>query len=171
VTHDEPDDDFIIRDDVIRGLKVLEKHEVPFDLLFHVRHLHHAATLARRLPYLRMVIDHLAKPEIGAGRVEPWRTQFQEAARFSNIYCKLSGMVTEADWENWKPDDLKPYVEVALDAFGPERCMFGSDWPVCILAGTYEEVYNALLECIGSLSESEKSRILGGTAAEYYGLN
>lgn len=170
VTHDEPDDDFIVREDVLQGLAVLEKHNVPFDLLFRVRHLKHAATLARRLPHLRMVIDHLAKPEIKGGKMEPWLTQFKAAARFPNVYCKLSGMVTEADWENWKPAELKPYVDVALDQFGPDRCMFGSDWPVCILAGSYEAVYNALTECIGALSASEKDRILGGTAAEFYGL-
>jgi L-fuconolactonase len=170
VTHDEPDDDFIVREDVLRGLAVLQKHDVPFDLLFHVRHLKHAATLARKLPDLRMVIDHLAKPEIKAGKMEPWRALIREAAGFPNIFCKLSGMVTEADWERWKPSHLKPYVEVALEAFGPERCMFGSDWPVCILAAPYGDVYNALAACIADLSLSERDRVLGGTAAGFYGL-
>lgn len=170
LTHDEPDDAFLVRDNVLQGLAVLEKHNVPFDLLFFVKHLKHAATLARRLPHLRMVIDHLAKPEIKDGGTEPWLTHFKEAARFPNIYCKLSGMVTEADRQNWKPADLKPYVDAALEHFGPDRCMFGSDWPVCILAGRYEDVYNAFCECISSLSASEKEQVLGGTAIEFYGL-
>lgn len=171
VTHDEPDDDFIIREDVLRGLAVLEKHEVPFDLLFFVKHLQHAAVLARRLPDLRMVIDHLAKPEIKAGNLEPWLTHLRQAAHFPNIYCKLSGLVTEADWQTWQTADLRPYVEAALEHFGPERCMFGSDWPVCILAASYERVYNSFVECIGALSASEQDRILGGTAIEFYGLD
>ena len=171
VTQDEPDDDFIVREDVVRGLAVLEKHDVPFDLLFYVKHLHHAATLGRRLPHLRMVIDHLAKPEIKAGKMEPWLTHFKAAAEFPNIYCKLSGLVTEADWENWRPADLRPYVDEALEHFGPERCMFGSDWPVCILAGSYERVYNGLIDCIGNLSETERDRVLGGTATEFYRLD
>ena len=171
VTHDEPDDDFIVREDVLRGLAVLEKHDVPFDLLFHVRHLKHAAMLGRRLPHLRMVLDHLAKPQIKAGKIEPWLTHFKAAAEFPNIYCKLSGLVTEADWQNWRPADLKPYVDAALAHFGPERCMFGSDWPVSILAASYERVYNSLVECIGDLSESERDRVLGGTAIDFYRLD
>jgi len=171
VTHDEPDDDFIIRPDVLGGLGVLEKNRVPFDLLFYVKHLHHTTTLAKRFPALALVIDHLAKPEIKAGKLDPWRRQLQAAAEHPNVYCKLSGMVTEADWQNWRPGDLKPYVEIALEAFTPQRCMFGSDWPVCLLAAGYEQVYNALSECIATLSESEQDRILGGTAAQFYGLS
>ena len=171
VTQDEPDDDFIIRDDVIRGLKVLQQHNVPFDLLFYVKHLHHAATLAEQLPDLPMVIDHLAKPQIKDHRTDNWIDNFKNASQYPNIYCKLSGMITEADWKNWKPEDLRPYVETAIEAFGPERCMFGSDWPVCELAGTYEQVYNALVDVVGPIGDSERERIFGGTAAEFYRLN
>jgi L-fuconolactonase len=170
VTQDEPDDNFIVRDDVICGLKVLQQHNVPFDLLFYVKHLHHAASLAEQLPDLPMVIDHLAKPEIRNHRTDNWIDSFKKAARFPNIYCKLSGMITEADWQNWTPADLKPYVETALEAFGPQRCMFGSDWPVCELAGTYEQVYNALVEVLGPIGASERERIFGGTATEFYHL-
>ncbi|MCA9066555.1 MAG: amidohydrolase family protein [Planctomycetaceae bacterium] len=170
ITQGEPDENFIVRPDVIRGLKTLEKHGVPFDLLFFVQHLRHAPTLAAQLPNLRMVVDHLSKPKIKAGDIDDWRKDIQAAAACENIYCKLSGMVTEADWSMWKPADLKPYVETALEAFGPERCMFGSDWPVCELAATYEEVYEALVTCLGALSETEKARILGGTATEFYDL-
>ncbi|MCH2113976.1 MAG: amidohydrolase family protein [Pirellulales bacterium] len=170
VTQDEPDDDFIVRSDVLRGLKILEKHEVPFDLLFFVKHLHHAERLGRELPDLPMVIDHIAKPEIKSGRIDNWRSSFSRAASCDNIYCKLSGMITEADWENWKPSDLKPYVETALDLFGPERLMYGSDWPVCELAGSYQQQFDAVCEAVGPLGESEVTAIFGGTAARFYGL-
>ena len=170
ITQDEPDDDFIIRPDVIRGLHVLQKHRVPFDLLFYVKHLRHAATLAKELPELPMVIDHLAKPEIRAQRTDNWETNFRAAAKFPNVCCKLSGMVTEADWEGWTPEDLQVYVDVALDAFGPERLMYGSDWPVSELAGDYQDVFNALRDCLTRLSDSERDAIYCQTAKRFYGL-
>jgi L-fuconolactonase len=170
VTQDEPDDDFIVRDDVLRGLRVLESRGVPFDLLFHPRHLRHAAALAARLPDLPMVIDHLAKPHIREHRINDWLPDFQAAARHPNVYCKLSGMVTEADWVRWTVDDLKPYVHAALDAFGPDRLMFGSDWPVCTVAATYFEVHEALDQALGPLSDPERAKIFGATAARFYGL-
>ena len=171
ITQDEPDDDFIVRPDVLRGLKVLEKHRVPFDLLFYVKHVKHAATLARELPELPMVIDHLAKPQIKDQAMEGWKTHFQAAARFPNVFCKLSGMITEADWHSWRPADLKPYVETALEAFGPDRLMFGSDWPVCELAGSYADVIGAIRDVLGTLGESEAAAIFGGTATRFYGLD
>jgi L-fuconolactonase len=171
VTQDEPDDNFIVRDDVLRGLQVLEKHNVPFDLLFYVKHLHHAKTLAERFPNLPMVIDHLAKPRIKDQALDDWIGNFRAAAKYPNVYCKLSGMITEADWQKWKSEDLKPYVETALEAFGPERCMFGSDWPVCELAGSYEQVHAALAAVLGPLGDSENARVFGGTAKEFYRLD
>ncbi|QDU98746.1 amidohydrolase family protein [Lignipirellula cremea] len=170
VVQDEPDDDFIVRPEVIRGLKVLEKHGVPFDMLFYVKHLKHATTLARELPGLPLVIDHLAKPRIKDGAMDDWLEPFQAAARFPNVYCKLSGMVTEADWEAWKLADLKPYIQTALESFGPERCMYGSDWPVCELAASYEQVYDALQGAVGMMSTAETTAIFGGTAARFYKL-
>ncbi len=171
IVQDEPNDDFIIQPDVVRGLKVLEKHSVPYDLLFFTQHLKHAVTLARQLPNLPMVIDHLSKPKIKDQITEGWIDDLKAAAKFPNVYCKLSGMVTEADWQNWKSSDLKPYVEAALEAFGPERCMYGSDWPVCELAATYEQVYKALQDLLTSLSESERAQIFGGTASRFYNLS
>ncbi|HZE95502.1 MAG TPA: amidohydrolase family protein [Planctomycetota bacterium] len=170
ITQGEADDDFIVRDDVVRGLKVLEKHDVPFDLLFYVKHLKHAATLAKKLPNLRMVIDHLAKPRIKDQVVAGWIDDLKAAAKFPNVSCKLSGMVTEADWKSWKPADLKPYVDAALEAFGPDRCMFGSDWPVCLLAALYPNVFGALKELIATLGAAERAKILGGSAEKFYGL-
>ncbi len=170
ITHDEPDDDFIIRPEVLRGLHVLQKHRVPFDLLFFVKHLKHATRLARELPELPMVIDHLAKPEIKKGRIDNWEANFRAAAKCPNIYCKLSGMVTEADWNKWKPADLKPYVEIAFEAFGPDRLMFGSDWPVCELAASYEQVHAALVEALGPITPDERDHIFSQTAKEFYHL-
>jgi L-fuconolactonase len=170
VVQDEADDDCIVRPDTLRGVKVLQKHQVPYDLLFYTTHLKHAVQLGRELPDLPMVIDHLSKPKIKDGIIDGWADDLKAAAAFPNIYCKLSGMVTEADWQHWKPADLKPYVETALEAFGPQRCMFGSDWPVCKLAASYEQVYEALVEVLGPISESERSQIFGQTAISFYGL-
>lgn len=170
ITQDEPDDDFIVRPDVLRGLRTLEKHSVPFDLLFYVKHLRHAVTLAEELPELPMVIDHLAKPHIRQHQMDDWLPHFRAAAKHDNIYCKLSGMVTEADWKRWTVADLKPYVQTALELFGPERLMYGSDWPVCELAAGYEKVFSALKEALGPLSDSESAAIFGGTAARFYKL-
>jgi len=170
IVQDEPDDDFIIHPHTVRGLKVLERHSVPYDLLFYTKHLKHAAGLARQLPELPMVIDHLAKPRIREGITAGWKEDLKAASQAPNIYCKLSGMVTEADWENWQPADLKPYVETALEYFGPHRCMAGSDWPVCEVAATYEQVDNALTQLLGPLSDDEVSAIQGRTAAGFYGL-
>lgn len=170
VTHDEPDDDFIVREDVLQGLRVLERHDVPFDLLFLPRHLRHVPAIFAAAPKLRLVIDHLAKPPIKAGERAGWIDDFRAAARFPNVYCKLSGMVTEADWQRWKPADLRPYVETALECFGPERCMYGSDWPVCEVAATYEQVHGALVEVLGPLSPTERDAIFGATGAAFYRL-
>ena len=171
VTQDEPDDDFIIRPDVLRGLSLLERAGLPFDLLFHVKHLRHVPTLARRLPGLPMVIDHLAKPRIKDRGLDDWLPDFQAASKFPNVFCKLSGMATEADRSSWAPADLKPYVHEALEAFGPERLMYGSDWPVCLLAGSYERIFDALVDALGPITETERALIFGGTAARFYQIN
>ncbi len=170
ITQDEADDDFIVRPQVLRGLKVLERHGVPFDLLFYVKHLRHVPALARLLPELPMVIDHLSKPRIKLRQLGNWLADLKAAAAWPHVYCKLSGMVTEADWQHWTAADLKPYVEAAVELFGPQRCMFGSDWPVCELAGTYAQVYQALVDSLGPLGESERAAIFGGTAVRFYGL-
>ena len=170
VTQDEPDDDFIVSAPILRGLKVLERHRVPFDLLFHVKHLHHVPELVEQLPELPMVIDHLAKPRIREQVTDDWLPHFRAAAAYPQIVCKLSGMITEANWQSWKPSDIKPYVQAALDLFGPERLMFGSDWPVSNLAGSYAELVDALNDALGPISDSERDAIFGGTAACFYGL-
>lgn len=170
VTHDEADDNFIVRSDVLRGLRVLEQHRVPFDLLFFPKHLRHVPAIVTACPNLRLVIDHLAKPAIKSQQMSGWVEEFRIAATYPNVFCKLSGMVTEADWTNWKPTDLRPYIDVAIDAFGPERLMFGTDWPVCELAAPYEQVHAALAEAIASLSPAARACIWGQTAARFYNL-
>jgi L-fuconolactonase len=170
ITQDEPDDDFILQPDVLRGLKVLEKHGVPFDLLFYEKHLPHAAVLARRLPGLPLVIDHLAKPRIKEHAIVDWLLALRSAAACSNVSVKLSGLVTEADWRNWDAADLEPYIKAAIELFGPDRCMFGSDWPVCELAASYEEVHAGLIEALGPLGETDRAAIFGETARRFYRL-
>lgn len=171
VVHDEPDADFIVRPEVLRGLAILEKHDVAFDLLFYVEHLPHAVTLAEKFPRLRMVIDHLAKPHIKSQRLDNWLANFHAAAAYPNIYCKLSGMITEAHHEHWMPSDLTIYIEKAIQFFSPQRLMFGSDWPVCLLAGEYNRVVEALDQNLGALTPTEREAIWGRTAAYFYRLN
>jgi L-fuconolactonase len=117
-----------------------------------------------------MVINHLAKPQIADEGLRAWQNDFEACAQFENVWCKLSGMVTEADWNNWKANDLKPYIEIAIDAFSPKRLMFGSDWPVCELAGTYKAVHDALAMNISQLTKAEQARIFAGSAREFYQL-
>jgi len=170
ITQDEPDDNFLIRPEVLRGLKVLEKYGMPFDLLLYVKHLRHVPTLARTLPELPMVIDHLAKPRIKERRTDDWLPHIRAAAAFPNVYCKLSGMITEADWQRWTAAELRPYVQTVLECFGPERCLFGSDWPLCELAGTYQQVCDALNEALGPVSQTTRNLIFGDTARRFYRL-
>lgn len=170
ITQDEPDPNFIVRADILKGLEVLEKHNVPFDLLFYVQHLRHATTVATHCPNLPLVIDHLAKPRIKARSLDDWEADFREAAKCPNVFCKLSGMVTEADWKSWRPADLKPYVDIALECFGPERLMYGSDWPVCELAASYGHMFNGLDQLLLELTDTERSCIYGETARRFYAL-
>lgn len=171
IVQDEPDDDFILRTDVMQGLAVLQKHRVPYDLLFYAKHLRHAETIAGRFSDLPLVIDHLAKPKIAAGEIDVWAKQMRQLGRFENLYCKISGMVTEADWSSWTVEDLRPYVDVVLEVFTPQRLMFGSDWPVCELAATYREVVAATRDLLSELSSDEQHQIFDVTATRFYGLD
>ncbi|CAH1787465.1 unnamed protein product [Owenia fusiformis] len=163
--------DYIAHEDVMKGLTTLEQKGVPFDLLLQPPHLKYIPAIARQLPNLKMVVDHIAKPYIKDGIIAGWKEDMAEIAKFPNIYCKISGMVTEADKENWKKEDFVPYVQHILDIFGPSRCMFGSDWPVCKLAGSDHgrvlELTNSLL---GHLSEQEKIMIFRDNAIRFYNL-
>ena len=129
-----------------------------------------ALATARAFPDLRLVIDHLAKPPIASGEIAAWANFMEPFRKLTQVTCKLSGMITEADWATWQPDDLRPYVHRVLDVFGVERVMYGSDWPVCLLAGGYAAVKSALEEALPPLSDAERQRIFGGTAIEFYQL-
>jgi L-fuconolactonase len=168
--HDEADPDWLLRDDVQRGLEELGAADLAYDLLVRTRELPAALQTARAQTGLRLVIDHIAKPPIRDGEMEEWARAMAPFAGLDNVYCKLSGMVTEADWTSWTPAELVPYVERVLDWFGEDRLMFGSDWPVCLLAASYREVMDALGNALGSLGESARARIFGGNAVAFYRL-
>ncbi len=168
--HDEADDRWILRDDVSRGLTALERRGLAYDLLIRPRHLPVVLELARQHPKLCLVVDHAAKPAIAAGGWDDWARSMSAVARCDQVFCKLSGLITEADHQRWRPADLAPYINHVVSAFGPERVMFGSDWPVCLLAGTYERVVDAIAGNIEGLSAGEQDQIFGATAAQFYQL-
>ena len=170
IAQDEPDDRWLARPDVVRGVGALRRLGLTYDILVYARQLPAAITLAQALPEQPFVVDHIAKPEIRAGRLDPWRADVRRLAALPHVLCKLSGLVTEAAWDRWTPADLRPYLEVVLETFGPGRLMIGSDWPVCLLAGDYATVTGAVRDFIGSLSESEQAAVLGGNAARFYGI-
>jgi len=170
--HDEPDPDWLLQDVVAEGLRVLADKGVTFDVVSVLpRHLEHVPTIAERVPELRMVIDHLSKPPIKEQQWEPWSSLFARAAEYSNVYAKVSGLNTAADLENWSSDDLKPYIDFAIERLGPERLMFGSDWPVATLAGDYQKVWEETNRALSDLDEKDREAVLGGTGATFYGLD
>lgn len=170
LVQDEPDDAFMLREDFQRGLGLLEAFGLTYDLLLFPRHLPVAVKLVEAFPDQPFVLDHLAKPNIRDGEIEPWREELRRLASYENVYCKLSGMVTEAAWGRWTPEDFHPYLDVALEAFGSERLMIGSDWPVCTLSGAYQPVMEIVLEYVRTLSETEQDQILGANCAAFYGI-
>jgi L-fuconolactonase len=167
----EPKDDWLGQREVLAGLKRLSAYDLCFDLLVHTRHLKHAKIVADRCPELRLAIDHLAKPPIARGEFDEWARELRPLAAYPNVYCKLSGLVTEANWSTWTADDLRPYVDYALDLFGAERLMFGSDYPVCLLAASYTRVLESFQELLRDLSASDSELIFGGNARMFYRLN
>lgn len=170
VLQDEPDDDYALRDDFNRGVGLLQRFSLRYDILIFERQLPQAIQFVDRHPQQIFVLDHIAKPRIKDGRLSPWRENLRELARRPNVCCKLSGIVTEADWRAWTPGQVKPYVEAALDAFGPKRMMFGSDWPVCLVASGYAQWLATVRDLTRELSATEQARLFGGTAIEAYNL-
>lgn len=166
----EPDPRWLCRDDVREGLAAVADAGLVYDLLVLPGQLPAAVETARELPQLAFVLDHCAKPPVASGELEPWAADLRALAALPNVSCKLSGLVTEADWAQWTVADLRPYAEVVLEAFGPERVMFGSDWPVCTLAASYADVVAAAEELTGRLSEPERFEVFGRTAHRVYGL-
>jgi len=171
IAQDEPDDRFLAREDVVGGIAALEPFGLAYDILIFARQLPAALELVRRLPRQRFVLDHIAKPEIAAGRVSPWKEQLRELAAAPNVCCKLSGMVTEAKWKGWTPADFRPYLDVVFEAFGPDRLMIGSDWPVCLLAGDYPAVMGLVEGYMSGRPAAEREKVLGGNAARFYGVD
>ncbi len=170
VLHDEADDHYMLRGDFSRGLGALKPYRLAYDLLIFERHLPQTIQLVDQHPNQIFVVDHLAKPRVKAKELSPWRENLGELARRPHVYCKLSGLVTEADWSAWTEADLHPYIDTVLSAFGPQRVLFGSDWPVCLLASTYRRWVEVMSSELLSLSEAEQQRVWSGTAVEVYRL-
>ena len=166
--HDEPDPAWLLRGDVRRGLAAVGAAALSCDLLVRTRELPAALTVVRGRPDMRFVIDHLAKPPIGSGDLDAWASRLRPFGGLEHVWCKMSGLVTEADWRSWRVADLTPAVEIALGIFGPARLIFGSDWPVCLLAGSYAGVVATARELTGGLSEGERADVFGGSAARAY---
>ena len=166
----EPNDEWLIQGPVLEGLQLLSHRGLSYDVLVHPRHLGAAKKVAEACPDLRLVIDHMAKPPIARGEVDSWARDLQGLAAFPNVACKLSGLVTEADHASWRTSDLKPCVDAALECFGPKRMMFGSDWPVCLLAATYDRVLEATQSLLAGLDEEARSCIFSKNASEFYRL-
>lgn len=166
--HDEADNRWLLRTDVLRGLKELERRKIPYDLLLRPQHLAAALELVGRVPDLKMVIDHIAKPLIAKQQMEGWAEDMETISKSPNIYVKMSGMITEAESKTWTADHLKPYVHHVWKLFGPDRCMFGSDWPVCLLAGVWKEVLAAFTQALGPTPQAQRNKVMGETAAGFY---
>ncbi|WUC83567.1 amidohydrolase family protein [Streptomyces sp. NBC_00536] len=166
----EPDPRWLVLPEALRGLTAIAGAGLVYDLVVRPHQLAAAIDAAQRLPGLTFVLDHLGKPPIASGELAPWAERIRRLAALPNTVCKLSGMVTEADWNSWTVDDLRPYADTVLDAFGPGRLMFGSDWPVCRLAATYAEVVAAAREMTAGLSPAERHDVFTGTAVRTYGL-
>jgi L-fuconolactonase len=170
IVQGEPEKDFLLREDFCRGIAALKPYGFTYDILVYPHQLPAAVAFAKKFPEHRLVLDHLAKPDFETGELKGWEPHIRALAAMPNVYCKLSGMVTEADLQHWQPEDFTPFLDVALEAFGPARLMFGSDWPVCLLAADYPQVKGIVTNYIASLSDAEQAQIMGGNAAAFYKL-
>jgi len=166
----EPDDNFLLNKNFCRGISCLERFGFTYDILVFPRHLPNVVSFVEMFPRQPFVINHLAKPAIKKGEIEQWAKQLKRLAENPKVYCKLSGLVTEGDLHNWKSDDFRPYIDMAIECFGTERLMFGSDWPVCLLGASYGEAYMIVEENTSHLTNLEKDRLWGLNAKEFYNL-
>jgi L-fuconolactonase len=164
----EPDDSFLRREDFLRGVALLSEFGFTYDILIYPKHLHAAVEFVRRLPGQRLVLDHMAKPQIKSAEIREWAAQIKAMAELPNVHCKVSGLVTEAEWKKWKPEDFKPYLDVVFAAFGTQRLMFGSDWPVCLLSGTYAAVMALVENYMSDFSQAERDAVFGLNAHRFY---
>tara|TARA_R110002033_G_scaffold143959_1_gene182052 strand:+ start:869 stop:1699 length:831 start_codon:yes stop_codon:yes gene_type:complete len=170
IVQEEADHNFLLRSDFLRGISKLEQYGAVYDILIFPHQLGATLEFVKKFPNQKFVIDHIAKPYIKDGFYDGWAAMMKEVAKHENVYCKISGMITEADFKNWTPEQIHPYMLLTLEAFGPERCMYGSDWPVCLVAGTYTQVVDLTSNFISSLSSAEQAAIMGQNAVDFYGL-
>jgi len=170
IVQSEPDERFLLQPDFLRGIAMLEEFDLAYDILIYPRHLPVAAEFVTRFPRQRFVLDHLAKPPIKSGGLDSWARGIRELAAFENVFCKVSGLVTEADWQAWKPENMRPYLDVAFECFGPSRLMIGSDWPVCTVAAPYSRVMDIVKDYLGTYAAEERDAVLGGNAAKFWRL-
>jgi L-fuconolactonase len=171
IVQSEPDDRFLLRPDFCRGAGLLKQFGFTYDILIYPRQLPAALEFVAKFPDQRLIVDHMAKPLIRTKEIEPWAASMRQLAQSANLYCKVSGLVTEADWKRWQPEDFTPYLDVVFEAFGPRRLLFGSDWPVCQVAANYAQVKGLIEMYTNQLAPQEKERIFGLNAIEFYGLN
>lgn len=165
----EPDE-FLLQADFLRGISQLEEFNLAYDILIYPKHLAVATEFASRFPRQRFVLDHLAKPPIKSGTIEFWARGIRELASYPNVYAKLSGLVTEANWHRWKPAEFRPYLDIAFECFGPGRLMIGSDWPVCNVAASFQLTVELVRDYIRTLTDTEREAVLGGNAAKFWRL-
>lgn len=170
VVQDEPDDNFLLRADFMRGIERLKEFRLTYDLLVFPKQLPAAVQLVQRFPAQPFVLDHIAKPLIRDGTISPWREHIRELAKCPNVCCKVSGLVTEAKWAGWRATDFRPYLDVVFEAFGGDQLMFGSDWPVALLAGSYEQVFGLVRDYAAYLSTTTQEKLFGRNAARFYGV-
>jgi L-fucono-1,5-lactonase len=167
IVQSEPEG-FLADDAFLRGIAELDRFGLTYDILVYERHLPEVIEFVSRFPHQRFVLDHLGKPDLRRGSLRDWRWQLRALARFRHVMCKLSGLVTEADWASWSPDQLRPYLETAVECFGKDRVMIGSDWPVCTLAATYGQAMGQVLDLVADWSSPERDAVLGGNAAKFW---
>jgi L-fuconolactonase len=170
IVQSEPDERFLLREDFKRGIAALEEFDLAYDILIYTKHLPVAAEFVEKFPRQRFVLDHMAKPPIKAGQIERWADGVRRLAQFPKVLCKLSGLVTEADWHNWKTEQIVPYLDIAFEAFGPERLMIGSDWPVCLVAASYTTAMNVVQNWIRQFRLETQEAILGQNAQRFWKL-
>jgi L-fuconolactonase len=169
IVQSEPDD-FLLHADFLRGISMLQEFDLAYDLLIYTKHLPLAAEFVKRFPRQRFVLDHLAKPPIRSGTIDLWARGMRELASFPNVHAKVSGLVTEADWQRWKPEDLRPYLDIAFESFGAKRLMIGSDWPVCTVAASYGRVVNLVKDYMSGYTAEQREAVFGGNAANFWRL-